>query len=77
MNGKWEKPRIFPSVNPAQPCFIGFSFSLDVLPPLTYDKIILSIAAVLSFFVLLGAVVPAASCHAAQRIPVVERLRVE
>lgn len=50
MNGKWEKPRIFPSVNPAQPCFIGFSFSLDVLPPLTYDKIILSIAAVLPFF---------------------------
>lgn len=33
--------------------------------------------AVLPFFVLLGAVVPAASCHAAQRIPVVERLRVE
>ena len=33
--------------------------------------------AVLPFFVLLGAVVPAASCHAAQRIPVVERLRVK
>ena len=43
----------------------------------TYRLTLWPIGAVLPFFVLLGAVVPAASCHAAQRIPVVERLRVE
>ncbi len=35
------------------------------------------IAAVLPFFVLLGTAVPATSCRAAQKRPVVERLRVE
>ena len=43
----------------------------------TYRLTLWPMGAVLPFFVLLGAVVPAASCHAAQRIPVVERLRVE
>ena len=43
----------------------------------TYRLTLWPMGAVLPFFVLLGAVVPAASCHAAQRIPVVERLRME
>ena len=37
----------------------------------------LTLLTVLPFFVLLGTAVPAASCRAAQKRPVVERLRVE
>ena len=43
----------------------------------TYRLTLWPIAAVLPFFVLLGTAVPAASCRAAQKRPVVERLRVE
>ena len=43
----------------------------------TYRLTLWPIAAVLPFFALLGTAVPAASCHAAQKHPVVERLRME